>query len=73
MFFGGGYPNRYRCSMSALVFSGDLPDRCDSPKSPYFGIHFDSGVHDTAEEALADFAQRADRLIAWRQAQQTTQ
>lgn len=66
MFFGGAYPNRYRCSLTELVWSGPLPDGCESPKSPHYGIHFDGEPHAKAEEALADFAQRADRLIAWR-------
>lgn len=68
MFYGGAYPGKYRCSLTALVWPGSLPDGCSSPRSEHYGIHFDVGPRDSGEEALAEFAQRAHRLIAWREA-----
>lgn len=69
MFYGGAYPGKYRCSLTALVWSGPLPTGCSSPRSEHYGIAFDVGPHDSGEEALAEFARRADRLIAWREAE----
>ena len=69
MFYGGAYPGKYRCSLTDLVWSGPLPNGHTSPRSEHYGIHFDVGPHDTGEEALAEFARRADRLIAWREAE----
>lgn len=59
--------DRVRCSMRELVWSGRIPRDCGSPKSPHYGMHFDTGPHDTPEQALGDFARRANRLIAWRE------
>lgn len=69
MFYGGAYPGKYRCSLTDLVWSGPLPDGCNSHRSEHYGIAFDVGPHDSGEEALAEFARRADRLIAWREAE----
>lgn len=65
--------NRYACggvtcSMSALVWAGDLPTGHASPKSEHYGIHFDTGPLPGFQAALDDFAKRADRLRAWRAA-----
>lgn len=67
MFQGSpGYGERPHCSMSALVWSGPMPERSWDPWSSEHGLCFDTGPHDTREAALADFAARADRLIEWR-------
>ena len=65
---GGGYGERPHCSLNPLVWSGKIPRGASDPKSPDYGIGLDVGPHDTRELALADFARRADRLIAWRAA-----
>lgn len=62
MFQGAAY-GRFLCSMR----SGRLPEGASDTRSEHFGIHFDTGPHDTREEALAAFARNADRLIAWRE------
>lgn len=64
---GGGYGDRARCTMNKLVWAGDLPEGHVSPKSEFYGIHFDTSPKNTREEALVEFAQKADRLIAWRE------
>lgn len=56
------------CSLSALVWAGDLPKGHSSPKSEHYGIHFDVGPLPGFQEALEEFARRADRLRAWRAA-----
>ncbi len=66
---GGGYGDRVTCSMSSLVWSGDLPKGHVDPRTQHYGIHFDTGPCDTREAALAEFAGRADRLISWRESE----
>lgn len=69
MFQGtGGYGERVWASMTALVWSGKMPERSWDSRSPEYGLCFDTGPFDTQDLALADFARRADRLIAWRAA-----
>jgi len=65
---GGGYGERPHCSISKLVWSGEMPARSWDPRSPEYGLCFDIGPQDTRELALAEFGRRADRLIAWRAA-----
>lgn len=67
MFQGGGsYGEQPRCSLTKLVWSGQIPPGASDPKSPNYGICFDIGPQDTREQALQAFAKAADRLIAWR-------
>lgn len=69
---GGGYGERPHCSLRALLWTGKMPERSWDPKSPEHGLGFDTGPLDTRELALEEFAKRADRLIAWRAAQEGT-
>ncbi len=70
MFQGSaGYGERVTCSMRELVWSGKMPERSWDPKSAEHGLCFDTGPHDTREQALDRFGRNADRLIAWRGAQ----
>lgn len=62
-----GYGRKVTGSLTRLVWSGRLPKGCTSPKSPHYGIHFGVGPRDTREEALEELAERAERLIAWRE------
>lgn len=64
---GGGYGEQPHCSLTPLVWSGKIPSGCSDSRSPLYGMCFDVGPQDTREAALALFATRADRLIAWRE------
>lgn len=66
MYEGPAYPGRVWCSMSKLVWSGEIPDGASDPKSPNYGICFDIGPRDSHEEALRAFVAAAKRLRAWR-------
>lgn len=61
--YGWGRPH---CSLSKLVWSGDMPPGCCDSRSVNYGMHFDVGPQESYEDALRIFAARADRLIAWR-------
>jgi hypothetical protein len=67
MFVGRAYGwARPYASLTKLVWSGPWPEGASDPRSPDYGMLFDCGPHDSYADTLADFARRADRLIAWR-------
>lgn len=69
MFDGSSYGwGRPHSSMRELVWGGRSPEGASSPKSPDYGMTFDQGPSDSYQEALANFARSADRLIDWRRA-----
>lgn len=58
--------DRPHASMTKLVWSGPLPKGVSDSRSPDYGMAFDVGPCDGYAATLAEFAKRADRLIAWR-------